>query len=242
MAKKQPKVKAEKQVVEAEPLSLQNADGSPLVTFSAEVVQNFRRMITRLANASQLPARLAMIATYPEEGVTYTSLALATTLAHDWRTRVCVVELNWHRPGLLKLMPGLTSPGLAAVIEGTAPLADALVSTSVEGLMVLPAGDLMFGKRTSVARSAELAKLIDQLASKFDRLVFDIPAVRLTSDAIPLAALGNAACLVVRQGVTPSADIKRALDDVGNLPMLGVVLNRVRTFTPRVILNLIPQE
>lgn len=242
MAKKQPKVKAEKLVVEAEPLSLQNADGSPLVTFSAEVVQNFRRMITRLANASQLPVRLTMMATYPEEGVTYTSLALATTLAHDWRTRVCVVELNWHRPGLLKLVPGLTSPGLATVIEGTAQLDDALVSTSVEGLTLLPAGDLMFGKRTSVARSAELAKLIDQLALKFDRLVLDIPAIRLTSDAIPLAALGNAACLVVRQGVTPAADIKRALDDVGNLPMLGVVLNRVHTFTPRVILDLIPQE
>jgi len=80
------------------------------------------------------------------------------------------------------------------------------------------------------------------LSAQFDYLVLDIPAIKLTSDAIPLAAHGSAACLVVRQGVTPIADAQRALDDVQQLNMLGVVMNRVRVQTPRVILGLIPQE
>ncbi len=243
MAKrKQANVKPTQLVIEADPLKLESADGAALIEFPSVAVQNFRHMITRLANVSQLPARLTVLATYPEEGVTYTSLALAATLAHDWRARVCVVELNWHRPGLLKLTPGLASPGLAAVIAGDTPLADAFVRTSLDGLALLPAGEMLFGRRTTVARSAELKQLIAELGSQFDRLVLDIPAIKMTSDAIPLAALGDAACLVIRQGVTPAPDVKRALDDVGNLPMLGVVLNRVRVQTPRAILNLIPQE
>jgi len=239
---KEKKVTPVQPSVESEPIVLQSADGTPLVTFAPAVVTNLRHMVTRLANEKQLTQRIALIATLPEEGVTYVSLALGATLAHDWRARVCVVELNWHRPGLLKLAPGLASPGCAAVLDQVAPLDDALVKTSLDGLTLLPAGEMPFGKRTMVARGAELKTLVEQLAAQFDYLVLDIPAINLTSDAIPLAALGSAACLVVRQGITPIADAQRALDDVRQLNMLGVVMNRVRVHTPRLILGLIPQE
>ncbi|MCI0478479.1 MAG: hypothetical protein L0Y55_19730, partial [Anaerolineales bacterium] len=191
---------------------------------------------------SPLPARIAIAATLPEEGVTHTALALGATLAHDWRVRVCVVELNWHRPGLHTLVPGLASAGLAAVLDNQTRVEDALLKTSLDGLTLLPAGEMPFGKRTMIARGAELKTVIEQLAPQFDHLVLDIPAIKLTSDAIALASLGNAMLLVVRQGVTPSPDVQRALDDVRHLQMLGVVLNRVRVQTPRAILGWIPQE
>lgn len=241
MAKKKT-ASAEKMVVASEPLALLGADGAPLITFPPEVVQNYRRMITRLVNESQLPARISVIATLPEEGVTFTCLALGTTLTHDWRKRVCIVELNWHRPGLLKYIPGSTNPGLAAVLDNSASLDDVLIPTSLEGLTLLPAGEMVFGKRTMIARGTELRTVIEQLAPRFDHLILDLPALQLTSDAITLAGLGNAACLVIRQGVTPTAAVKRALDDVSQLHMLGVVFNRVRVQTPRAILGLIPQE
>jgi Mrp family chromosome partitioning ATPase len=47
-----------------------------------------------------LPARISMIAALRDEGVTYTTLALATTLAYDLAVRVCVVELNWWSPSV----------------------------------------------------------------------------------------------------------------------------------------------
>lgn len=239
---KEKKVKPTKPVAESEPIILTSTDNAPLITFPASVVTNYRHMITRLANEGQLPQRIAIIATLPEEGVTYSALALGATFAHDWRKRVCVVELNWHRPGLLKLLPGLASPGLAAVHNNSATLESALIKTSLEGLTLLPAGEIPFGKRTMIARGAELKNAIEQLAPQFDHLILDVPAIKLTSDAIPLAALGNAACLVIRQGITPTPDVKRALDDVRHLQMLGVILNRVRVHTPGFILGAIPQE
>ena len=62
------------------------------------------------------------------------------------------------------------------------------------------------------------------------------------SDAIALASLGTACCLIIRQGVTPVSSVRRALDDVKHLPMLGVMLNQNRTMLPRWVQALVPQE
>jgi hypothetical protein len=59
-----------------------------------------RHMETSLLYQNALPARISMIAALCDEGVTYTTLALATTLAYDLAVRVCVVELNWWSPGI----------------------------------------------------------------------------------------------------------------------------------------------
>jgi Mrp family chromosome partitioning ATPase len=81
-------------------LTLRTADGAPLYTFPPDVVDSMRHMETSLLYQNALPARISMIAALRDEGVTYTTLALATTLAYDLAVRVCVVELNWWSPSV----------------------------------------------------------------------------------------------------------------------------------------------
>jgi Mrp family chromosome partitioning ATPase len=85
-----------------------------------------------------------------------------------------------------------------------------------------------------------LVQIIEDLSKEFDHLILDIPAIRATNDAVPLASLGDACCLVIRQGVTTAEDVRLTLDEIDHLPILGVILNRVRLKTPRVILKFIP--
>src|SRR5262245_48328886 len=73
-------------------LTLRTADGAPLYTFPGEVINSMRHMETTVMYKGALPARIAMVAALREEGVTYTTLALATTLAYDLAARICVVE------------------------------------------------------------------------------------------------------------------------------------------------------
>jgi Mrp family chromosome partitioning ATPase len=68
----------------------------------------------------------------------------------------------------------------------------------------------------------------------------DVPAIRLTSDAIPIASLGNACCVVIQQGVTTVEDVKRSLDELDHLSILGVVLNKTHINTPKRLVDLIP--
>jgi Mrp family chromosome partitioning ATPase len=232
----------------SEGLTLRTEDGKTLATFTPDVVTSFRHMVTERAYQDGLPARIAMIAALRGEGVSYTTLAFATTLASDMAVKVCVVELNWWYPDLLRKLGREPSagqayaPGLADVLDQTASFDTVVIKTDNPNLHLLPAGDLPLARRHSGARSSALRDAIDELSQRYDHLILDLPAVLDTSDAIALINLSNACCIVVRQGVTRSASVKQALDYVKHMPILGVILNQSSFYTPRWLLNLIPQE
>lgn len=245
-------------------LALRAADGTPFHAFPGAVVDNFRRMITGLFHREELPARISMVAALRQEGVTYTTLALATTLANDLAARVCAVELNWQWPGMQALLspPGnkkkgskqqssrqasntanvaTSSSGLAAVLSGSATLDEALIQTELPNLALLPAGEMALAQRPYMARSEALKACIEDLNQRFDYVLLDIPSIQATSDAIALASLGTACCLVIQQGVTPVSKVRITLDEVKHLPMLGVVLNKIHVHTPKWIYDFLPQ-
>lgn len=247
-------------------LVLRAPDEMPYRMFPSEIVNNFRYLLTRLRYDATSPAThsscIALVSALRQEGVTYTALALATTLAHDLDASVCVIDLNWGSPGLpaaltppplrrrwwKRRVPQLVSPdlpqsgGLAALLCGTATLDEALLATATPNLSLLPAGALPLSQRPVVARSGQLRTCIDTLMQRFDYVLLDVPAVLTTSDAIALASLAQACCVVVRQGVTPVHSVRAALDDLKHLPMLGVILNQASVATPRWITALVPQE
>lgn len=249
------------------PLHLGLADGALGRTFSPEVVTSYRQMVTELVYAGKLPQRIAVAGALQGEGVTYSALALGTILASDTAARVCIVDLNWWRPGMItSLDPAIfiqpkrrrrkdpaptptpvalelsAAPGLAQVADGEAALDDALLATSLPRLQLLPAGACALERRPALARSTALRAVVDELCTRYDHLIFDVPSVLGTSDAIALASLGEAACVVVRHGVTSTVNVQHTLDALKHLQILGVVLNQVSIRTPRWILSLIPQE
>jgi Mrp family chromosome partitioning ATPase len=259
-------------------LTLRTAEGAPLYTFASDVVTSMRHMETSLLYTGNLPARISVIAALRQEGVTYTTMALATTLAYDLAAQVCVVDLNWWSPGVktqpssddqttktgsrklrrAKRQPdlGATSSsisedntalvsatnGLAEVLTGNTSLDEALIPTALPNLTLLPAGALSPAQRAAMARHDTLKACIKQLNRRFDHILLDIPAILATSDAIALASLGTACCMVIKHGVTPVSYVQRALDDVKHLQLLGVILNQTRNALPGWVRTLIPQE
>jgi Mrp family chromosome partitioning ATPase len=187
-------------------------------------------------------------------------------LANDTGARVCVVELNWWAPGLITLLdPGAIAeaarkkrrkkndppppepvlaghPGVAQVLSGEASLEEALIHSDMPNFDLIPAGALAVSRRPPTARSGDLRAFLDLLAADYDHLILDIPAIRTSSDSIVLASLSDACIVVTRQGVTSTASVQKALDDVKSLTMLGVVLNKVSISTPGWIRSLVPQE
>lgn len=132
--------------------------------------------------------------------------------------------------------------GLGAVLREVISLEQALVPTALPNLSLLPAGFMPVITRSATARSEQLKAVIAQLAEQFDYLIMDIPAVAISSDTTALTALAEGVAVVVRQGVTPTHTVKETLDEVKHVPVLGVILNQVYFYTPRWILNLLPQE
>lgn len=247
------------------PVSLFSADGKELQTFPSEVVSSMRHVENALRYSNALPKTLAMVSALSGEGVTYTSLAFACTLANDLQAKVCLVELNWHTPGLYKyIMEGsnlLTPkrgkkhrsrtpvtaqpdfrPGVAEVLTGKCSIEEVSVSTSISNLTLLPAGFLDAPLRASMARSEELQQLLVKLSEQFDNIILDIPAIHLSKDATSLAALSQGCCIVIRQSITPIPQIQRALQEISFLNILGAILNQSTLETPNWLRNILPQE
>jgi Mrp family chromosome partitioning ATPase len=221
-------------------IALETSDGHPITYFSTDVIDNLRRMVTKIHYKDGLPKVISLTSAIRQEGVTYLSWALGTTIAIDLQKTVCVVELNWWNP--TDHLQFAQDAGLAAVLNREIALDKAIIPTNNDNLSLLAAGHQPRRvQRAMWARSDLLQETLQQISEKFDHILLDIPAVRTTSDAIPLASLGDACALVVRQGITEVADVRLALDDITHLPMLGVIMNFVAFDTPSFIMKLIPQ-
>jgi len=227
-------------VPEEAPLWL-SVGADDLCGFAGPAVRSLRHMLTGLVCRGMLPPRLSLVAAARAEGGSYATLALGALAAADLSRRTCVVELNWRWPVLPGLLGQAAGPGLAAWLAGRAELDDVLVPASPSGLWLLPAGALPAVEQAAAARSDRLRALAAQLSERFEHVFFDVPAVLATSDAIPLASLGDACCLVVRQGATPAGSLRRTLADVSHLKVLGVIMNRVRMAMPLGLLRLVQQ-
>ena len=221
-------------------LSLVTDSGELVQATPAPVVESLRYMLgrIRLGDGVELPERLGLTSAISGEGVTFVTRAMALVLANDASRRVCLVDLNWWAPTPWPAPAGQV--GIADVIRGSEALEDALVTTGNPGLSVLPAGQATVGERPIFANSTELDKLLVELSETFDHVLVDLPAVRLTSEALRLAEASRTVAFVVNQGVTPEDQLKAAIDDFQRVPLLGVILNRASTKIPKFIRRRIP--
>lgn len=239
MVKKEFPQKINKPVLDpVEPLSLTipGVDNAPGINFPGPVVESMRYLITRVGNQEPFPSRISIVSALRQEGVTFISRALGATLANDFDSKVCVIELNWWWPSQSPLV-GPSAAGLAAVIAGEISLESAVIATGFKNLSILPAGNLPAPNRPIVSRSQELNAILKELSLRFDHLILDIPAILTTSDAVPLASLGDVCCVVVRQKATSIDDIRSTLDEIAHLKILGVVMNQTHYASPKGLLK-----
>jgi Mrp family chromosome partitioning ATPase len=212
--------------------------GIPSFSYPNEVIESIRQLISRLNQKGGLPKSLSMMAALRQEGVSYLSQALAATIAHDFGERVCLVELNYWWPNPEFRFDG-DQRSLAAVIEKRMNLDKAIIPTGWPNFNILPAGDIPRMNRPKVANSEEIREIIIELEDLYDHLILDIPAILATTDAIALASLGSAACLVIHQGITHVEDVNQAIDEIEHLNIVGVALNRSKFASPKKLVRVI---
>lgn len=128
---------------------------------------------------------------------------------------------------------------LIDAIEERASVDDILVATSNPRLSIVNAGEVPLARRPSIAASASLQSVIDQVAKRFDHVLLDLPPVLASSDAIRLSQLADAYALVVRHGVTTTRQVESALDELSGVAPLGVILNRYATRIPLFLRRLV---
>jgi protein-tyrosine kinase len=167
------------------------------------------------------------------EGKTLTAINLAISIAREVDYSVLLVDANLRHPWMLEHFGLSQRKGLSDYLTGDVPLSEVLIQTSrIEHLVLLPAGQPL-GNSAEMLNSPKMAELVKDMKSRYHSriIIFDLPPVLTSADALAFAPYVDAALLVIEEGLTQKQDVERAVDLLGNTNIVGTVLNKAE---PRV--------
>lgn len=196
-----------------------------------QVTSEYRHVKRRLLAEVQAGTanRLVLMASaLPGEGKSFSSANLAMSLALEPDYTVLLVDADVIKPNLSRVF-GLTDrPGLVdAVADAAVDIESMVVTTSIEGLSILPAGR-MDPNATELFASSRMQQVVDQLLAVPNRLVVvDSLPLLLTTEARALVPLAGQILLVVRAESTPQQAVLQALELIGDDANVKLMLNAV---------------
>jgi succinoglycan biosynthesis transport protein ExoP len=189
--------------------------------------QAYRKLRTHLIfSQGGVPPRTLMVTSASaSEGKTTVCANLATTFAQQG-LRVVLIDGDLRRPRLHGLFGQARTPGLSELVEGEAPVAEAVRHTSVPGLHLITAGRLV-PHVSELLGGAAMGRLVRELNAAYDLVVIDTPPVLAAADAEILGAQADAVLVVVRAGKTERQSAHYAMQQLRAVGarIVGAVLN-----------------
>lgn len=195
------------------------------------VTESFRQV--RAPLASKLDAEglrtVLILAGMPGSGGTTVAanLALACAGADE---RVLVIDANFRRPALHRVLGVGEQLGLADCLAGQTTLADAVRLSSTPKLSVLTAGSAT-NRMVPERLSAEgLGRILAEAAAGYDRVFIDSPPAIVSGDGLAIANRCDAVVLVVRALNEKRGLVNRIRVQLSGAraELIGVVVNGVK--------------
>jgi len=190
------------------------------------VAEQYRSLRGRIDSiASQRPLKtIGVTSANAGEGKSTCSINLATVTAMSVGRSVLLIDCDLRRPKVhspLGLQPRV---GLAEVLLNQATVEDAILKLDGVNLDVLPVRTIP-SNPSELLSSPEMRRLIEDVASRYDRIILDTPACLGLPDAKSISELCDGLVMVVRASLTPQEEVRAALDVLGRDRVVGLVLN-----------------
>jgi polysaccharide biosynthesis transport protein len=191
--------------------------------------ESFRAVRTNLlfSSADEGGRSIVVTSTAPGEGKTVVASNLAMALAQAGQ-RVLLIDADMRKPRVHLVFEMLQEPGLSNVLVGNAKSSEAIRTTTVPGLWVMPAG-LLPPNPAELLGSKRFKDFMASLGGHFDWVMIDTPPVMAVTDSSVVAHLVNGVLFVVGAEMTNRHAAVRALEQLGHAraKFVGTVLNRV---------------
>lgn len=194
-------------------------------TVTAEAYRTARTTLMYLASREDIKV---IVVTGPGEGEgkTTTTANLATALAQAGK-RVVVISADLRKPRLSRFFGLDDHVGLTELLQGDVLLRDAVGSTPVPNLKVLPSGAIPPNPAELLA-SAAMDAVIGSLRSVCDFVLIDTPPSLVVADALELAPKTDGIIIVVDGSKTTrqaATHLRHQLERVGGLIVGGILNN-----------------
>jgi len=163
------------------------------------------------------------------EGKTFVTTNLARAFAMVGK-RVLIIDMDVRKPDVHKVFNLFNQTGgLSAILKKELTPKEAIVSTGVENLDVIPAGQLddIF---SAIIFSSDSIEFIKKLKTYYDYILIDTPPLNLVVDAVPLMHQSDFNLFITRAGKTKlrKAKMIQPLLEEFQIPNIYTVLNNVK--------------
>ena len=192
----------------------------------SEIAERYRSIRARISHREEtMPVRTLMVTSPGDgDGKSITAANLALTMAQEFQRRVVLVDADCRGSSVHSLFGLESAPGLSELLSGEATLEEAMIYLPDHRLTVIPAGRTPHFP-TELLGSTAMRRIVDTLRGRFDRVLFDTPAVMPLADTGTFAPMADGVVLVVRAGITQRPALDRAIGAFDADKVLGVVLN-----------------
>jgi capsular exopolysaccharide synthesis family protein len=190
----------------------------------AEQFRALRGRIDALATPERPLRTIAVASALPGEGKTTAAINLALVTSLSVGRRVLLVDCDLRRPNVHSSLGVRCDAGLAEVLSGEASLDQAISRAEGADLDVLAVRSRP-SNPSELLGSPDMAKLIAELASRYDRVILDTPPALGLPDAKTIADQCDGVVMVVRAHSTSQEDVQTVLEVLDRRRVLGLVLN-----------------
>jgi capsular exopolysaccharide synthesis family protein len=192
----------------------------------SDVAERYRSIRARISHREETTPLRTLMVTSPGvgDGKSITAANLALTMAQEFQRRVVLVDADFRGSSVHALFGLDGAPGLSELLAGEAALDDVMVYLPDHRLTVIPAGRTPHFP-TELLGSTAMRRAVDALRGRFDRVLFDTPAVLPLADAGTFAPMADGVLIVVRAGQTQRPALDRAVAAFDEEKVVGVVLN-----------------
>ncbi|HEY2252096.1 MAG TPA: CpsD/CapB family tyrosine-protein kinase, partial [Planctomycetaceae bacterium] len=142
--------------------------------------------------------------------------------------RTLIVESDFRRPRVHKLLGLDREIGVTSIISGDLELADAIQETGIDNLYGLSCGPKP-SNPSELLSSPRYAELIDLLREKFDYVIIDTPPLLAVTDPAVVATRVDGILITIRINKRSQQDCVRSAELLSSLGanQLGVIVNGV---------------
>ncbi|MBE0669577.1 MAG: CpsD/CapB family tyrosine-protein kinase [Anaerolineales bacterium] len=167
---------------------------------------------------------LAVSSAIAGEGKTLTAINLAANMASTGRKKVLLLDLDFRKPSVGKMLSFPKGPGISDYLWGTVPKEEIIRKATMPGLFVIPVGKTNSSPADTLA-GEKFRSFLQGLRSQFDLVIIDTPPVLPVPDAVTISEQVDAFIMLFRLSYTPHHLFRKALEEIGERKIMGVVLN-----------------
>ena len=206
-----------------------------------ESYRNIRSSLLYMPMDGERPRTLLITSAIPNEGKSTIAQNLALVMAFAGM-RTLLIDGDLRRGAIHDSFGVAREPGFSGVLNGEAHWRDAVKTTKVENLFLLPRGRNL-PQPSETLLKATTDELLKDLYGEFDYIIIDSSPLLAADDTASLAPKIDAVLFVVRLAFTPAKMTRKALEILekrqANIP--GLILNFVDTKSPEFVYYQYPE-